>query len=251
MNKGIFRSLITGWLLLTLPQLASVADLASTLKILETGIEITIQKKLPNNTLKLAPFNNPVKTVTLVQEETKSPLKIKPFPTHWEISVPASRKLLGSKIFIETIGKPHLAGKAIINTPDKTGTISLPAHQAIVIGNELRYEPQPNKNTLGYWRDPEDYPEWLFQVPKPGKYRVVIHQGCGADQGGSTAELRLGEETLKFKVKDTGSFQTFEARKIGTLKVESTEVQSLQIHITRLAKKAAMDLRLIELIPLD
>jgi hypothetical protein len=154
-------------------------------------------------------------------------------------------------VIIETQGKPIRAGKGFIAMPDDTGTVSLHAYQAITVGERLRYEPQPNKNTLGYWTNPEDYPEWLFQVAKPGKYRVVIHQACGKDQDGSSAEVRVGEETIRFKVKDTKSFQTFEARRVGTLKIESTEPQSLQIHITRLRKTAAMDLRLVELIPIN
>ena len=154
-------------------------------------------------------------------------------------------------MIIETQGKPIRAGKGFIAMPDDTGTVSLHAYQAITVGERLRYEPQPNKNTIGYWTNPEDYPEWLFQVAKPGKYRVVIHQACGKDQDGSSAEVRVGEETIRFKVKDKKSFQTFEARRVGTLKIESTEPQSLQIHITRLRKTAAMDLRLVELIPIN
>ncbi len=251
MTQGLFNSLILGILSVALTGQAYANDLATSLKILESGIEISIHKPPQGPTIKLARFSNPIKCVILKQEDQETTLAMQPHPTHWEIDLGKNRNLAGSTIIIETQGKPMRSGKAIIVTPDDTGTVALHAYQAITIGERLRYEPQPSKNTLGYWTNPEDYPEWLFRVAKPGKYRVVIHQACGRDQDGSSAEVKVGEESIRFKVKDTKSFQNFEARRVGTIKIESTEPQSLQIHITRLRKAAAMDLRLVELIPIN
>ena len=251
MTKTVYASLTATILLIAHTQLVAARDLATVMKTHENGIEIAIQKKPDNGILKLARLNNAIQSILLTLEDQEIPLTLTPFPSHWEIELPKIRRLEDSTVFIKTVGKPHLAGKAIIVEPDDTGRIQLHAHLATPVGGELRYEPQSGKNKLGHWRNPEDYPEWLFQVSKPGRYRVVVHQGCGPKQEGSTAEVRVGEQTLRFKVKDTGDFHTFEPRRAGTLKIESTEEQTLQIHITRLAKHAAMDLRLVELIPID
>ena len=251
MTQGLNTSLILSFLSVALSCEAYANDLATSLKFLESGIEITIHKSPQGPTLKLARFNNPIKSVVLKQEEQETALAIQPYPTHWEIDLGKNRNLAGSTVMIETQGKPMRAGKAMVAMPDDTGTVALHASQAITVGERLRYEPQPSKNTLGYWTQPKDYPEWLLQVAKPGKYRVVIHQACGRDQDGSSAEVRVGEESIWFKVKDTKSFQNFEAHRVGTIKIASTEPQSLKIHITRLRKTAAMDLRLVELIPIN
>ncbi len=250
MSKYLHGSLTGCLLFLGLTVSSHAGDLASTMKLLESGIEITIHEKLASNHLKLTRFNNLIQSVLLKLEDQEIALEITPYPTHWEIDLGKQSPPKGSTVLISTQGKPIQSGTSIVVEPGGDGRLLLHAHQAVTVGKNLRYEPQPNKNTLGYWTHPEDYPEWLFQVPKTGKYRVIIHQACSPDQAGSRAEIRVGEEILRFKVKNTGSFQQFEARKVGTLNLESVDPQSLQVLITRLAKNAAMDLRLIELIPI-
>jgi hypothetical protein len=226
-------------------------DRNSEIKFTDLGLEIHLLKEPALPSLKIARLNNPITAVYLKTDTVRHDLKMKPQPDFWEIVLPQNMALKGTSVIIETIGKPMLAGQTIIVEPDSNGTLYLHAHLATAVGETLRYEPQPNKNTLGYWTNETDYPEWVFQVDQAGKYRVVIHQGCGEGQGGSQAEVRVGDQTITFKVEDTGGFQNFEARRIGTLKIESTDPQTLQVHILRLAKKAAMDLRLIELIPVE
>src|SRR5689334_21625962 len=43
-------------------------------------------------------------------------------------------------------------------------TILLHSRDAAVHGKTLRYEPQPQKNTLGYWTDAADWASWDFTV---------------------------------------------------------------------------------------
>ena len=238
-------------LLLALTSLNGASDLSSVIKYLETGFEISILKKPERGTLKLARFNNRVKSITLRKEGQEIPQELTPFPSHWEIKLSGMRDFRGSTVFVETVGPPQLAGKVMIIEPTSSGTLALHAHLAIPVGKEIRYKPQIDQNAIGFWRNMDDYLEWHFQPSKTGKYRVIIHQSCGAKLGGSLAEFRIGEEILKYKVKDTGDFNTFEARRAGILKIESTDPHTLQLHITRLAKYAAMDVRLIELVPLD
>src|SRR4051812_38230816 len=55
-------------------------------------------------------------------------------------------------------------------------TILLHSRDAVVHGKTLRYEPDPKKNTLGYWTDVADWASWEFTVNHPGKYAVEILQ---------------------------------------------------------------------------
>jgi arylsulfatase A-like enzyme len=58
-----------------------------------------------------------------------------------------------------------------------TGDIRLHAKDARVHGDTLRYEPQPNKNVLGYWTSADDWAAWEFEVATSSRYEVEIQQG--------------------------------------------------------------------------
>jgi len=248
--KTIWRTLRFAAFLTSLVSLSAV-ERNSEIELFPGGIELTLLAEPKSRVLKIANFNNPITKSVLRIEEEEIDLELIPKTDFWEIHLPRKKELKGSSIFIQTIGKPHLKGKAILVSPDKTGILKLHAHQATIVGRSLLYHPQAAMDALGSWRDPEDYVEWTIQVRRPGKYRVVVLQSCEEDQGGSQMEVRLGEETLRFRVKETDHPHAFKSRKVGTLKIESTEKQILQLHMTRLTKEMAANIRRIELIPID
>src|SRR5262249_55109381 len=106
------------------------------------------------------------------------------------------------------------------NPQAKDGTVTLPARTADVHGIQLRYEPLPHKDTLGFWTRAEDWASWDFTITKPGTFAVEVLQGCGKGQGGSEVEVAVAEQSLKFTVEDTGHFQNFKARQISTIKID-------------------------------
>ncbi len=73
--------------------------------------------------------------------------------------------------------------------PARDGSFTLPAHHARVFGEKLQFEPLPHKNTVGYWVNPADYARWRFSGATAESYRVLVYQGCGGGQGGSTVSL--------------------------------------------------------------
>ena len=135
------------------------------------------------------------------------------------------------------------------NPQAKDGGITLPARTAEVHGVQLRYEPLPHKNTLGYWTRAEDWASWEFTVTTPGTFTVEMLQGCGKDQGGSAVELSVGEQTLAFTVEDTGHFQNFLAREVGKLSLNKPGRYTLMVKPKKKAAAAVMDLRSIILKP--
>ncbi len=100
-----------------------------------------------------------------------------------------------------------------------TGDIRLHAKDARVHGHTLRYEPQPNKNVLGYWTNVEDWADWEFDIKTPGIYEVEIQQGCGADSGGAKVAVEIDNHTLMFTVQGTGHFQSMIQRIIGEVQL--------------------------------
>jgi arylsulfatase A-like enzyme len=131
------------------------------------------------------------------------------------------------------------------------GTIALPARTAEVHGTQLRYEPLPHKNTLGYWTRAEDWASWDFEVSKPGTFSVTVLQGCGRGQGGSEVELTVADQNLRLTVEDTGGFQNFKAREVGRVRLDQAGRYTLRVTPRRKPAGAVMDLRSVTLRPVE
>jgi hypothetical protein len=114
---------------------------------------------------------------------------------------------------------------------------------------QLRYEPLPHKNTLGFWTRADDWASWEFTLTAPGTFAVEVLQGCGKGQGGSEVVLSVGEQALPFTVEDTGHFQNFKARPIGTVTLDKPGRYTLTVKPKKKAAAAVMDLRTVTLRP--
>jgi hypothetical protein len=142
------------------------------------------------------------------------------------------------------------------NPQAKDGTIVLHAKTAEVFGSQLRYEPAPHKNTLGFWTNADDSARWEFTVSKPGAFDVELLQGCGTNQGGSIVEVSLaganGESVgspLVYTVEDTGHFQNFVPRSAGTVAVAEPGRYALTLKPQMKKAAAVMDVRQVTLRP--
>jgi arylsulfatase A-like enzyme len=139
------------------------------------------------------------------------------------------------------------AAKTVSQSSD--GTILLHARDVTIHGTTVRYEPQTNKNTIGYWTKKEDWVSWNFEVKQPGTFEVEILQGCGKGSGGAEVEFSVAEQTLPMKVIDTGHFQNFLSRKIGQVHLEKSGTYTLAVKPKTKPGVAVMDLRSVNLIP--
>jgi arylsulfatase A-like enzyme len=139
--------------------------------------------------------------------------------------------------------------KYVPNPQADDGTVTLPARTARIHGTQLRYEPLPHKDTLGFWTRAEDAASWEFTVKKPGTFAVEVLQGCGKGQGGSEVEVSIGGQSRTFTVEDTGHFQNFKARTVGTLTLDRPGRYTLTIKPKKRAAAAVMDLRSVTLKP--
>lgn len=134
----------------------------------------------------------------------------------------------------------------------KNGVIQLPARTADVTGIQLRYEPQPHKNTLGFWVNETDTAHWDFQVNTPGRFEVIGLIGCGPGQGGSEVGFILDDQKpLVLTVPDTGGFQAFQPMKIGEVEIQNPGRHRLLIKPLKKAKSAVMDVRQVTLKPVE
>jgi len=114
----------------------------------------------------------------------------------------------------------------------------------------LRYEPKPKKLCIGFWGNPDDYPVWNYTVVTPGRYEVVLTQGCGRGAGGSRAVLETAEASLEFTVKDTGGYQNWIEVSLGEVTFEKAAPQKLAVKVLKKAR-GIMDIRRIVLKPVE
>lgn len=134
------------------------------------------------------------------------------------------------------------------------GAILLHGREAKVHGTMLRYEPEPHKQTLGYWKKVEDAAEWTFTVATPGQYEIEVLQGCGKGHGGSTMKVAFdaardgAPEPLSCVVEDTGHFQAFKPRVIGKVTLAAGE-HTLRIQPKTIVNVACCDIRQVRLVP--
>ena len=209
-----------------------------------------VNKVPENGVLSIPRLNNEIVKVFLADNVEKE-LKYKPLVKTWEITIPKERRQSekAPHVVIELKEPAHFPSIPIVVSEDENGLVLLPAHHAVTHGKLLRYEPQPHKNTVGYWANVKDWCEWHFAIDQPGRYEVEIFQGCGKGHGGSDVSLKVGEEELTFKAEDTGHFQNFKERNIGMIELHEAGMHSLQIRPKNIAKGAVMDVRWVKLHP--
>jgi len=128
------------------------------------------------------------------------------------------------------------------------GLILLHAKDVTIHGTTVRYEPQPNKNTIGYWTKKEDWVSWNFAVDRPGKFDVIALQGCGKGSGGAEVQFILDDQKLKMTVQDTGHFQNFVERNIGQVALQHGP-HRLEVRPLTKPGVAVMDLRSVTFRP--
>jgi hypothetical protein len=145
--------------------------------------------------------------------------------------------------------RPASEGRPVVQAQD--GSVSCHARDVTIHGIQVQCEPKPQKNTIGYWTNPNDRVSWAFALEKPGTFQVEILQGCGKGQGGSEVVLTVGGRTFPFVVEDTGHFQNFVRRTIGTVSLERPGRYRIEVRPVRKAGVAVMDLRQVRLTPAE
>jgi len=205
-----------------------------------------------NGSASIPRFSAPVRAMRW-QVEGAEPPTVHPEPRHWVVrwrTPPADCR----EIVIEFDEPPLVPTELVPIVAAGDGSLLLPACRATTAGTALRYEPQPHKNTVGYWTVATDTASWDIECARPGTYAVAILQGCGAGHGGSTATLSLRRDgdvvaAVPFTTIDTGHFQNFRWLDIGTLTVPAAGRHVLSIAPDRIAKAALCDIRAVSLVP--
>ena len=211
--------------------------------------------------IKIPRLAAPLRTIYWEAAVHSGGLQLKPEPDHWVISW-KDRPNGAKTIVVKLDAAPLLMSEVKPIKAGADGSFYIPAHLAVTRGDKLRYEPQPNKNTVGFWVNDADFAVWTIALEKPGRFKVAVLQGCGRGQGGSTGSVWfhqwLEEGRVKpdpqvkidFNVFETGHFQNFQWVHIGEAELTETGNTRIEVSPGEIKKAALMDIRAIHLIRL-
>lgn len=133
-------------------------------------------------------------------------------------------------------------------TQGKDGSLTLEAKSATTWSENMRYEPKPEKNCLGFWTSADDFAEWDFEVTQPGKFDVKVFHGCGGGNHGSQVAVKAGSQELVFTTQDTGGFQKWKEVSLGQIELPAGKTR-LVIDPVDKKKSAVLDVQKIVLTP--
>lgn len=152
---------------------------------------------------------------------------------------------ISSTILLRLKGEPEIEGALLTQMAD--GTLTLPASEAIVHGNQLNYETGGGKDNLGYWITPTDWAEWQFNTTHPGRYNVTAEI---AATGSGSFNLGVDGQTLKGAAPVTGDYIKFQTLNLGVVQLTKTGKTSLSVHPIKEGWQP-MNLKSITLKPTD
>lgn len=222
------------------------------IKAFRTADAVVLEfSRLPDNRkLSIPRLANVIESIHWLEKPDATTMTLRPEIEEWIVQLkPPARESGRFRLRLQTGSEPQVFDASTSAKPADDGVITLPARFAKTFGSKLRFEPQPHKNTVGYWTVESDYAEWKLRTAEAGTYDVEILQGCGKGHGGSSAELRVGDRTLPFTVLETGHFQNFRWRHLGRLSLPASSDLTVQLKAVKKAGVAVMDCREIRLVP--
>lgn len=131
------------------------------------------------------------------------------------VSVPtAAPDPICSVIACRIEGAPDVTATLI--TAGKDGSIILPAVEANLHGDGLRYESGHERDNIGYWTNADDHVDWQFRVDKPGKYKVTA---TIASLASGRFEVSAGDQRVEASAPNTGNYGRFQTVEVGTIEL--------------------------------
>jgi hypothetical protein len=122
----------------------------------------------------------------------------------------------------------------------------LAAAQAVIHGEQMKYEAGPDRDNLGYWANPSDWVQWELELARPGRFKVTAEI---AALGSGRFQVFLGDQQLDGNAPRTGDYGRFQKVDLGTVEVPAAGKTSLSIRPIPDGWQP-MNLRSVELVPL-
>jgi len=182
-----------------------------------------------DGTLLVPGLKNAGQRAWLLADPERKALAIQTGAEGLALSVPATPPdPVSSIIVLEVRGQLDITQPGLAQ--DYDGSVVLPASEARLHGNDLKYETGPQRDNLGFWTNPADWADWTFQVTKPGKFEVTAEV---ASLEKASLTVSVGDSKTSGGVAPTGDYGKFKAASLGTIEIISPGKVTLAVRPVR------------------
>ena len=128
--------------------------------------------------------------------------------------------------------------------------IVLKAEEARLHGDGIGLE-QNVPRDIAYWARPDAYVEWTAQPARAGRYLVVLTYAVDDGAAGCDFDVLAGDQKISSRVAATGGWQLYHSMGIGSFNL-STDAVTVAVKPVKMPDgKSLMNLRRLELLPLE
>ncbi len=204
----------------------------------------------PKGDLLVPGLKNHVTRAYLLADATHSSLPVTATQDSVAITLPPKAPDdIDSVVALDIKGDLNVVVLPIVQSAD--GSAELKAADADLQGERIKYESRRGQGNIGAWMSLKDAVSWDFDVQKPGSFDVEIKYACDNRSAGSEFDAIMGDQKLSGKVENTGGWDTYVSRKLGTLSLNKAGRYTLKIKATKKPNEAVMNLRSVTLKPVS
>jgi alpha-L-fucosidase len=170
----------------------------------------------PDNGKLLVPgLKNTAQRAYVLTDPAKKALAMQSSAQGLTLSVPAAAPdSVSSTIVLKVKGALDIEQPGLAQ--DYDGSVVLPASEARLHGDEIKYETGDQRNNLGFWTNPSDWADWTVEVTRPGKFDVTAEV---ASLDKASLEVSVGGSRTRGAVPVTGDYGKFKVTKLGVLEI--------------------------------
>jgi len=184
----------------------------------------------PDNGKLLVPgLKNAAQRAYMLADAAKKALALQSSAEGLTLSVSAAAPdLVSSTIVLRVKGPLDIEQAGLIQ--DYDGSIVLPASEARLHGNEIKYETGHQRDNIGFWTNPADWADWEFKVTRPGKFDVTAEVAALEK---ASFEVAAGNSTTVGTAPATGDYGKFKVTKLGVLEIASPGKVTLAVRTVK------------------
>jgi hypothetical protein len=108
--------------------------------------------------------------------------------------------------------------ESIVSVAQVDHVTRLLAAQAIVHGEQIRYEIGLDRDNLGFWNKASEWAEWGLEVVRPGRFQITVEIAALAS---SRFQVLFADQRLEGTAPNTGDYGRFQKVELGIVEVTS------------------------------
>jgi len=128
----------------------------------------------------------------------------------------------------------------------KDGSIYLPASEAGLHGNTIRYEKSNDRDNIGMWFNPDETADWQFKVGRAGRFAVTAQIAAMAS---GSFDVAIDGQSINCSAPVTDGWGDFKSVDLGTINISKPGLITLTIQPVK-AGWQPMNLKSIDLKPI-